>query len=239
MPQLTLSVTAVTQINAGMVFASAAQWTVGFDHAALVAAKRSRADGYDILMRHTELGLVTVVGQTGLNTSSCTIEFIIAATIAAGTSDGKYRIHFGDLGATLPMLGAGGVAAPLDATATPGAVPAVALPSCGFSLVRTDSPDTDELPYPDFASPRAAARNQNDRATFQLAWPAISPEDWYEARAFFRAYKGGAGAWNPPAWLYGANVGIASTDILRIVGFNPTRTRMHLSATMDLERDAA
>ena len=49
-------------VNAGQVV-EYAEWTSGFDHAALVTAKRSRSDGADFHLWHTTYG---PVGWTGI-----------------------------------------------------------------------------------------------------------------------------------------------------------------------------
>jgi hypothetical protein len=239
MPSIPLTITAgVNPIIVGNRI-EASYYSAGFDHAALVAAYRSRADGYDLYMRHATAGAVTLISLSGANTSNCRVVFVAAFALAPAGVDAGYSIIFGNLGATLPTYGAGLVGV-IDASVTPGAVPAVALPSPGFPLDRSDDQDADGTGYPETLSPRWQLRNQNDRPVFTLQYANISPEEWYEIRAFKRAKRGGASTWSPPAWLYGASAGVASTDLFRLVGCSTTQgSRKEFMATVECERCAA
>lgn len=241
MAQFTLTLTAGVSAITALNQVPAARWTAGFDHAALVAAGRSRADGNDLRMVHLVFGPVGIVSASGLNTSDCRIVFRAEVTVNAGNSDGQYRVIFGDLGATTPTWGASTVGtAPADATVTASAVPAVTLPSPGFPLERNDDPDSDGLGYPDTNSPRWSLRNQNDRPALTLHYQNIMPEDWYELRAFVRAKRGGASTWNPPTWLQNAQAGITSTDLLHLLSWEFTQgSRKQFNATIEAERVAA
>lgn len=213
---------------------SIGRWSAGFDHAALVAAKRSRADGYDLRMYHLTQGAVPVASISGANTADCRLVFNTVTTLAPSASDANYRVIFGDMGATLPTY-AGLIAEDLSSSVTPIAVPALTLPTPGFSLDREDDHDVDEIGYPEVLSPRVSLRNQNDRPEFTINWRNISAEDWYEIRAFWNAYKGGAGYWNPPSWLSST-----ATERFRCVSLTATQhTRLSFSAAMVVERCAA
>jgi len=235
MPELTVTLTA----GASAIFRDfkvpSNRWNAVIDHAALVTAKRSRADGYDLRMRHLITGNVGIVSAAGLNTASCTIVFVAAQNVNAGDSDGQYRVVFGNLGATAPTWGAANLGdVPADARATPAAPPAVALPSPGFSLDQDIDPDVDENAYPEFLATRRARRNQNSRPTFVIQYSNIQPEEWYEIRAFVRSLAGGARVFNPPSWLGSAS------DLFRLLAWRTEQpTRMQFMATVECEKVAA
>ena len=229
MPTMALILTANTlDISAGQE-CPVGRWTVGFDHASLVAAQRSRADGYDLRIEHAVRGTVGIVSITGLNTSSCKIGFIAVQNVSAATTDPNYRLVFGDLGATIPTYVSPDVDVPADATLTFSALPALALPNPGFPMELTPGFDIDEMPYPEHASPRFGLRNQNGRDMRTLTFNHISPEEWYELRAFVRALKG-AGIFTPPAWLDATGYGYF------VVDFRPTCTRGDFNAELELEK---
>jgi len=168
---------------------------VSFDHAALVAAGRSRADGLDFYMRHTGGATVWIKGRTGLNTATATVTFI---AVGAGVDSG-YRLGFGDLGWQTDR--AGGPASSTSGSVTTASVPAVTLPAPGFVVERTQVRDAWSIEFPDTLSPRARAASENERETVSVTWANVSPEDWYEIRAFLRAQAGGASTFTAPAWL--------------------------------------
>lgn len=171
-------------------------WTP-FNHAALVAAGRSRADGLDFYMRHTSGTPVVFFGRSGLNTSSCYVDF---KAIANTVGDTGYRLGFGDLGWQTDRASA--TMAAVSGTATP-SVPSVALPDPGYVVEIAPVFDSGALSFPEYASVRARARSENEREVLAVNWNNVSPEDWYEVRAFVRAYGGGAATFAAPSWISG------------------------------------
>lgn len=175
----------------------------GFDHAALVAAGRSRADGLDFWMRHTTFGAVSAWGVIGLDTSACKVFFNIVQSVASGSAtDDGYRLVFGDLGIRDSRLNA------TPGTEQPGgvvtySVPSLTLPPPSFPMTQVSAYETKAVAYPDFAVFRRADLNENRRTFVQAEWRDISPEDWYEIRAVVRASRGGVGTVSP-SWLSGS-----------------------------------
>jgi hypothetical protein len=178
------------------VVGSAPTWGVTFDHAALVTAGRSRADGADFYVRHTTTGPLVLKGITGANTATCSVDFL-ATTATVG--DTGYRLGFGDLGWQTSRV-VGGAYAYLGTLAT-ASVPALTLPEPGFVMGEQTTYSVAEIAYPDSVTTRRRALSEHGLTRRDLAWANVSPEDWYEIRAFVAAQKGGASSFTAPAWL--------------------------------------
>jgi hypothetical protein len=172
-----------------------ASWASGINHASLVTAWRSRSDGYDLRFWHTTYGDLTW-NVNSVNVSTMKLEWYLPAGMNNGAVDTGYRLTFGNLGAqTSPFTALTGGTKTGTATAT---LPSLSLPdgSIGESFVYTHDVDAN-----DALSPRRGLRNQNTRRVWSIEWEHLSPEDWYELRAFVREYRGTAGKWTAPAWF--------------------------------------
>jgi len=195
---LSISETSGFDVVSGVV--EFAEWPAGFDHAALVDAKRSRADGADLYLYHTTKGPVPFVSALSLDSSSTRLRFNLVQTIQGSQNDNGYRIVFGDLGWQTSRA-----TAAADITTTTlnvvASVPAVNLPEPSFTHAETVAFNVRSVEYPDFAVTRSAVTSPIALKQFQCDWRAISPEDWYEIRAWVFASKGGAGAMSPPTWM--------------------------------------
>lgn len=200
MAETTLTVTTGAGVLAAGDAWVSSGWTT-FDHAALVTACRSRADGYDLRVRSVVTGAqCTLLKIVGANTAACVVYFTAAEAQAAFTPNANYRLAFGNLGAqTSPYTNQGGS---YVATGT-GAltIPAVTLPPPGFVVELEQGREAVTLEYPDFLTSRRAALHENPRLSWRLNWSNILPEDYYEIRAFVRAQFGGAGTFSNPSWL--------------------------------------
>lgn len=177
-----------------------ADWSAGFDHAALVAAGRSRADGYDLRIEHSSGSTVGIVQFNGLNTAGTTIDFLAVAALAAAGVDAGYRLVFGNMDATAPSLVAP-TASALFPVLTPAAVPALAFPCPGFPILTNLTVPVIENSYPTFPSTRRRVVHQNPEPDVDAIWDAISPEDFYELKAYVASLKGAGLITSPPSWL--------------------------------------
>lgn len=214
---MTLTVTASAGFGVDMT-------TAQFDHAALVAAHRSRADGYDFAMYHTTYGYVRMIGTHDLNTSAAVVEFVAPVT---STNDSGYRLVFGDLGQTTSRVSAVVVGTLGDVTAI--TIPAVALPAPAHALTSVLVQDRADLAYPDALAPRRRDWNENTRYRYVAEWRGIPPEDWYEIRAWVRAHAGGA---------TGSAVSWCDSRVMRLVpgSFSMSQeSAAHYSASLTLE----
>lgn len=189
MPEIEITVSG----SAGMSPDSA---LVTFDHAALVSAGRSRADGYDFGMYHATLGPVRMIGVVGVNTASCYVEFI---ALSSTPSDDGYRLRFGDLGWHASRVDA--VVVAMAGTVDAVDVPAIALPAPSRPLETIRVYDVDELRGPAHMARRRRLRNQTPRRIAAVEWRRCSPEDFYAIRAWTDAHAGGAGSIAVPSWL--------------------------------------
>lgn len=159
---------------------------VSFDHAALVTAGRSRADGLDFYMRHTvSTEPVWIKGRTGLNTATATVTF---CAITNGV-DANYRLGFGDLGAQVDRAGGGAAAA--SGSVTSASVPELTLPAPSHALTAVKRYRRAESAGGGVY--RRRDLNENPQWVYLPAWRNIPPEDWYEIRAWVAASRGGAG----------------------------------------------
>lgn len=197
-----ISVTATCGIDAAGAGTQCGFSAASLDHAALVAAGRSRADGYDLWMYHVTLGPVGIFSVTGANTATCVVAFNTVAAMASGSSDTGYRIVFGDLGRLTQTLATPGTVFATVFTSTY-SVPSITLPPPSFPMTQVSAYETKAVAYPDFAVFRRADLNENRRTFVQAEWRDISPEDWYEIRAVVRASRGGVGTVSP-SWLTGS-----------------------------------
>lgn len=156
----------------------------GFDHAALVAARRSRADAKDWSMWHTTYGAVPLTGVGFANTTGAYPIFnLVAALGAFGTDDG-YRLRFGDLGKNMQMLSAAGSTTPLVVTDS-FTVPALTLPATyGFPLTEVNDYGVREF------GQRRATWHENTQQTLSLRYAAASGETAYEIRALIESTHG-------------------------------------------------
>lgn len=180
-------------------------WLAGFDHAALVTALRSRADGFDFRLRHTATGRAVAMNISGANTTACKLAITLAANIL-GTQSDYYTLTTGDLRVRqTPFSSLTGTA-----NCSPSvAIAAAALPTPGFPLERFDVYDTVRM---DGLSHRTGRRSQNGRAKYRCNYTNISGEDWYELRALVYSVRGAAGRLAVPSWLSSAAAGVVCTD---------------------------
>lgn len=213
MAEVSISVTATGSPAAAGAYCDGTAWgAVSFNHAALVSAGRSRADGFDFWLRHTGTGLVPIVAVTGANTAACRVLFNLAAAVNAGATDSAYRLVFGDLGwHASRAVGAAGTSAP-SLSAVSASVPDLTLPPPARPVEMAKIYDVDELLASENRVGRRRVRNQNPRRVASIEWRYPSAEDAYEVRAWHDAQRGGAGSAAVPAWL---------TDL----GFDPAITR--------------
>ncbi len=199
-----LTVTASTDLTAGQAV-QASNWAAGFDHAALVAALRSRSDAKDFRLRHQATGASVALNITGANTTACKVMFLLAAAISAPGSD-TYILTTGDLrNSASPfstITGAGVGAASL-------AVTAAALPVPGLPFGRHDVFDVINS---DGSSSRRGLASENGRAKYRLRYAAVSPEDWYELRAIWNSSRGAATKLAVPAWIASSASGVTLTS---------------------------
>ena len=191
-------------LTAGQVIPTT-DWLAGFDHAALVTALRSRADGFDFRLRHTATGSAVAMNISGANTTACKIAITLAANIADTQSD-FYTLTTGDLRVRpTPFTSLTGTAnCSPEVTIT-----AAALPTPGFPLERFDVYDTVRM---DGLTHRTGRRSQNGRAKYRCNYTNISGEDWYELRALVYSVRGAAGRLSIPSWLSSTAAGVVCTD---------------------------
>ncbi len=158
--------------------------TIGFDHMALVAARRSRADGKDWSMWHTTYGAVQLTAVAFPNTTGAYPRFnLVAALGAFGTDDG-YRLRFGDLGKNMQTLSAAGSTTPLVVTDS-FTVPALTLPATyGFPLTEVNDYGVREF------GQRRGTWHENTQQTLSLRYAAASGETAYEIRALIESTHG-------------------------------------------------
>lgn len=158
--------------------------TVGFDHAALVAARRSRADGKDWSMWHTTYGAVPLTSVAFPNTTAAYPRFNLVASLGAFGTDDGYRLRFGDLGKNMQTLSAAGSTTPLVETDS-FTVPALTLPATyGFPLTEVNDYGVREF------GQRRGTWHENTQQTLSLRYAAASGETAYEIRALIESTRG-------------------------------------------------
>lgn len=184
MPEITVTVTAGLSGAAvgDKVFTS----SLGFDHAALVTAKRSRADGYDLWLYHTVAGRVAAFELFSPNTTAAYLTFDVMSALAPSATDNRYRLVFGDLGWSRSRF-----TTPAGSS-TAGAeysVPAIALPNYGFEVT-----DASEYGVRESASlvRRAATLHEHQGQRLRLNYPGCDGATAYAVRAFIASLKGAA-----------------------------------------------
>lgn len=162
------------------VFTSA----TGFDHMALVAALRSRADGRDFWLYHTTAGRVANFAAFALNTTAAYLTFDVMAALAPAATDNGYRLVFGDLTRSVDRFNAPSGSSAAGAEYS---VPALALPSPGYDVT-----DTIEYGVRRFSTlvERTALLNEYGRQRIRLQWRACSGETAHEIRAVVAAARG-------------------------------------------------
>lgn len=160
--------------------------TVGFDHMALVAARRSRADAKDWSMYHTTYGPVQMTAVAFANTTGAYPRFNLVASLGAFGTDDGYRLRFGDLGANFQTLSAAGSTSPLVVTDS-FTVPALALPNPGYDLT-----EAVEYGVREFATlvRRSATLHEYPAQTLRLQWRNVGGEDAYTVRAVVESVRG-------------------------------------------------
>ena len=186
MAEITLTVTDVTTFNrsAGELVV-VGDWTDGFDHAALVAARRSRSDAKDMWIRHTTAGFVPIVSIAGANTSACKVSFNLAAGILGSMGDANYRLVFGDLGRNFQTTTAAGTGSGGSVAVADGSVPALTLPATyGFPLTEVNDYGVREF------GQRRGTWHENTQQTLSLRYAAASGETAYEIRALIESTRG-------------------------------------------------
>lgn len=199
-----LTVTSASDVGAGATV-QASSWATGFDHAALVSALRSRADGKDFRLRHTATGATVAIEASGLNSTACKIAFAIVTEIPASGSD-YYTLTTGDLrNSASPFSTVSGVAIG-SASLT---VTAAALPVPGLPFGRHDVFD---VIVSNGQSDRRGLASENGRAKYRCSYPAIRAEDWYELRAIWNSGRGGATRHAIPSWMSSSAAGIVITS---------------------------
>lgn len=188
----------------------------GFDHAALVTAHRSRADGKDWSMRHTTYGAVQLTGVGFANTSAAYPEFnLVAALGAFGTDDG-YRLRFGDLGKNFQTLSAAGSTSPLVVTDS-FTVPALALPTPGFDL--TEDTEYGVRAFSTGLQTRTETLHEHAGQRLRAQWRNASGETAYEIRALVESLKG-AGTFTFSGFTYRLVPGSLELEQVTAVSWN-------------------
>lgn len=221
MPEIALTVSDLTTFDRSVGdYVAAADWASGFDHAALVAARRSRADGKDLRMRHTTAGVVPIVAVSGANTSNCRIGFNLVAAILGSMGDTAYRIGFGDLGANFQPTVTAGASGPGICGAVPQAVPALALPNPGYDLT-----EAVEYGVREFATlvRRSATLHEYPAQTLRLQWRNVGGEDAYAVRAVVESVRG-VGPVTFSGFSYSIVPGSFSFETLSAASHNVTLT---------------
>lgn len=177
-----------------------------FNHVALVAALRSKWNGYDIRVLDSDGTVAGLSSIAAVNTSTCRLIFNLTKALAPSGGSTVYTVEFTDLSRVLnpATATAGSTVTSRGVTLTASwSIPAVTLPVPGYPYSFTRMDNVDELTYPQFPTTRRAVRNTNPMTVIDCAWAAIAPEEFYEIRAFNHAYGGGSGTFTEAAvpWL--------------------------------------
>lgn len=185
---LTITPTSGDLLNGEQIVAG--DWVAGFDHAALVAAGRSRADGFDLRIYSRALIKTVPFQATGLNTADCRLEFdYLGSDISNPATSDDYLILIGDLGwQSNPQVAPDG---------TPNGRVEITIGSFG-SLA---------MPAPDLGAridfrkgvramsnltARRAPQHENNMPRVFLTWSNLLPQEWHELRAWIASQYGGA-----------------------------------------------
>lgn len=214
MPEIT--VTAAQAVAGSAVGDLVSASISGFDHAALVAAGRSRADAADFRLRHITLGPVPFVSVVGANTSACYVTFnFVAALAPLDDADDGYRLGFGDLGWTISRATAVAGPSPGLATATY-SVPALTLPDPGYDLTEVVRHNVRE-----FATlvSRATLLDEFPAQGLRVQWRNASGETAYTVRAVVASIKG-AGTFDYGGFTYRLVPGSLSCEQISAIAWN-------------------
>jgi hypothetical protein len=166
-----------------------ALWSAGIDHAALVTAGVSRADGYDLRLIDTGTGSPVPHDVSGLNTSNLRISWTFAGygDLAPPDTNTAFALRYGDLGWRRDPTGGVTGSDAANASISAGAVPGLTMPApkiqAEVAYLRAD--DSAEG-----LSPRHAVRHYVDRSRCVFQFEHLSPEDWYQLRAWRAARQG-------------------------------------------------
>jgi len=223
---VTLSNSSGSPINSGTTVDTN---SLPFDHSALVSSYQSRADGYDLVLLDPQGRTVPLVGLASPNTSTTRIRFNLTQTLANGSTV-VYTLRFGNLGLqtnTYTATASGDAAVGMAIAWSSPALPIPSFP-LGFALPRI----VDENAYPDSLSVRTGYRNNTPRRRYALSWAAISPDEWYELRAFLYAQRGGASTFTEASATF-LDVGTYAI-VPDTATFNQT-SRLGFSASFEVE----
>lgn len=160
--------------------------SAGFDHAALVTALRSRADGADLRLRHVTLGAVPFCNAFAVNTTACYVTFNLVAALGAFATDNGYRLGFGDIGHTVSRATAAAGPFP-NSTESTYSVPALVLPPPGYDLTEVVRHNVRE--FSTLVS-RATVLDEFPAQTLRMQWRNASGETAYTVRAVVASIKG-------------------------------------------------
>lgn len=166
-----------------------------FDHAALVTAKLSRADGYDLSLKGDSGERITITSISGANTSTCRLIFNLGQDSLVSSGTLTFSLNYGNLGLnSSPFSGTPGTTVTARGAAVSGVYTfsTVTLPDAAFPLGETIIHDIDAVGSGASPTVRTAVRNKNSRKRSTLTWRAITPEDAYQIRAWIFARLGGA-----------------------------------------------
>lgn len=163
--------------------------SIPFDHAALVTALQSRADGFDLRLIDHLGETVPLVSIQNANATNCRIVFNVTQNITAGATQ-NYTLQHGDLSRQVTPYGTASIGAANVACVVTFASATLPVPS--FPLESVVMRGSDESPYPDALSTRSNYRNNTPRTRYGINYANISPADWYEVRAFVHGQRGGA-----------------------------------------------
>ena len=166
-----------------------------FDHAALVAAKLSRSDGYDLKLFGDSGERITMTSISGANTTTCRIIWNVGqdTLVAGGTL--SYSLEYGNLGLqTSPFGGTPGPTAASLGASVSGVFtfPTLTLPVPSFPVGESLIVDVDSVGSDVSPTTRTALRNRNSRLRTSVIWRSLSPSDLYQVRAWVFARLGGA-----------------------------------------------
>lgn len=216
---VTLSNTSGSSIAAGTTVDTN---SLPFNHASLVTALQSRADGYDLRLLDANGKAAGLVSLANANTATARLRFNLTATLANGGT-AVYTLEHGNLGRQVSPFTATASGDAAVGMAISWASPALPVPSfpLGFTFPRI----TDENAYPEALSVRVNYRNNTPRRRYAMAWASITPEEWYEIRAFVYAQRGGSSSFTEAAatfldaGTYSVTPGTASFNQSSRLGF--------------------
>ena len=165
--------------------------SIPFDHAALVTALQSRADGFDLRLIDHLGEVVPLVSIQNANTAACRIVFNVTTDFENGVTL-AYTLQHGDLSRQVTPYGTASSGAATVACVVTFA--SATLPTPSFPFGSIVGRGADQSPYPDALSTRSNYRNNTPRTRYDISYANITPADWYEVRAFVHGQRGGASA---------------------------------------------